>query len=459
MSHKGGKLRKQIWKVVHKATSHHMRPAKEKYIKDVILRTGDRNANEEIIKALMVRMEKHNWIVVLKALTIFHRCFVAGEEEFMAVMEDKSSQVFMLSTFKSRSPTSSPGPLTTFITKYAKYLDEKVSVVRLLGYQFEKNRNISKEIDLNAALKFIPKLQSQLNALCNCKIRSTPDNPLIIRSYMMLIKDSLVLYTMLHDSMVQLVELFWKIEKKLASKILQMYKLYVRETKVLIVIYDGARKKFFKELPTLNEAEESMIESMEKYVENLEEEDDDGSKVQEEIVTPEDIPEELISTTPGSSFVGSINDNYTNNENSDSSESSVEDEPIDNNDDIFKSIIQDFPNPSFGNQSGDKNDLLSIFKPTSVPHNTATYEEKISFIKSIPQTIIPMTNQSLQSPNPFGIPQTQQNNHINPFSDMVNPFANVIVSMTNQQTYSISNNEMGNPFTQNLNQGSNPFMN
>lgn len=59
---------------------------------------------------------------------------------------------------------------TVFVKKYAKYLEEKVSVLRLLGYQFEKNQDAVKNLKGQAVYKVIPKLQSQLNALLNCKV-------------------------------------------------------------------------------------------------------------------------------------------------------------------------------------------------------------------------------------------------------------------------------------------------
>jgi hypothetical protein len=57
-----------------------------------------------------------------------------------------------------------------FVKKYAKYLEEKVSVVRNLGFEFEKNKNVLKETKIPKAFRIIGKLQSQLNALLNCRV-------------------------------------------------------------------------------------------------------------------------------------------------------------------------------------------------------------------------------------------------------------------------------------------------
>lgn len=59
---------------------------------------------------------------------------------------------------------------TVFVKKYAKYLEEKVSVLRLLGFQFENQKDVCNGIKPPRAFKVVPKLQSQLNALLNCKV-------------------------------------------------------------------------------------------------------------------------------------------------------------------------------------------------------------------------------------------------------------------------------------------------
>jgi len=196
-----------------------------------------------------------------------------------------------------------------------------------------------------------------------------------------------------------------------------------------------------------------MIESMEKYVANLED-DEDGNKGQEYV---EDVPEELITTTPGGTTENI--QSFQNEQNSVSEDSSGGEDVDQETDTFFKSLI-DFPslNDTTGFQKpqfndGD-NDPFSIFKPTSVPHSTATYEERIQFIKNIPQTSVSMTTQSLQSPNPFQTNPQPQTTGINPFSDMVNPFANVITNMT---TSKFDQSLTPTPFTTTKTQG-NPFL-
>ena len=117
---------------------------------------------------------------MLKALMIFHRCFKNGDPAFMESLKSRSSLIFSLRGF---TQLASPSMLfllielisldnffTFFVKKYAKYLEEKLSVLRLLGFQFENQKDVCKNIKPPKAFKVVPKLQSQLNALLNCKV-------------------------------------------------------------------------------------------------------------------------------------------------------------------------------------------------------------------------------------------------------------------------------------------------
>lgn len=207
--------KKAIQLAIHKATSSKPKPSKEKHVKAIVLRTFPTdNSKEEIIRCLQQRMDKPNWAVVLKSLMIFHRLFRDGDPLFLETMKTRSHQVFGLNRFSSTVP--SQHTYTIFVKKYAKYLEEKCSVFRLLNYQFEKNKDSVENLKPPSCFKIVPKLQSQMNALLNCKMRSgsVGTNQLIHRTFILIVKDSLVLYSMLNQSILQLLDLFWQMKKK-----------------------------------------------------------------------------------------------------------------------------------------------------------------------------------------------------------------------------------------------------
>lgn len=269
------KSKKAISTSVYKATEHKAKPSKEKHVRAIILRSFNKDGSvEEIIRCLAKRLEKQNYAVVLKCLMIFHRCFRDGDASFIEAMKTRSNQVFALRHFSATAPPNHM--LTVFVKKYAKYLEEKVSVLRLLSFQFEKNKDAVKGLKPPKCFKTIPKLQSQLNALLNCKMRPqhVGNNQLIHRTYILLMKDSLSLYSMLNEGILQLLDMFWKMDRKNATRVLAIYKLFVKETDALIGLYEIG-KTFVRQLPEIHKAETGIIESMEKYIDTLPGNDDD----------------------------------------------------------------------------------------------------------------------------------------------------------------------------------------
>jgi len=275
----GNKNKTAIKTAVKKSTDRKMAPSKDKHVRAILMRSFVKDGSTElIIRYLSLRLEKTNWAVVLKALIIFHRCFRDGDSSFIETMKPRSSQIFALQKFSSTAPATHLH--TVFVKKYAKYLEEKVSVLRLLGFQFEKNTNAVRNLKPPKCFKIVPKLQSQLNALLNCKMRTqhVGQNPLIHRTYILIMKDSLILYQMLNEAIIQLLDMFWKMKKKNASKVVSIYKLFVKETDALIGLYEIG-KRFIRQLPEIKKADTAIIDSLEKHVDDLadDQSSDEGS--------------------------------------------------------------------------------------------------------------------------------------------------------------------------------------
>lgn len=261
----GGK-KAHIQTAVYKATSGTALPPKEKHIRTLVI-TTHQGGSEDVIKALGKRLDKSHWASVLKALMIFHRIFKDGAPSFIESLKGRAQQLFALRRFSTVAPANHI--YTVFVKKYAKYLEEKVSVVRNLGFEFEKNKNILKETKIPKAFKIIGKLQSQLNALLNCRIKSQNSNlnALISRCYVLLLNDSIILYGALNDGLLHLLDVYWKLHQKEAKKVVDIYKLFVKETDALINLYDIGRR-FIHKLPHVNKIETSIIEQMEAYAFN-----------------------------------------------------------------------------------------------------------------------------------------------------------------------------------------------
>jgi hypothetical protein len=81
------------------------------------------------------------------------------------------------------------------------------------------------------------------------------------------LNDSIILYGALNDGLLHLLDVYWKLHQKEAKKVVEIYKLFVKETDALINLYDIGRR-FIHKLPHVNKIETSIIEQMEAYAFN-----------------------------------------------------------------------------------------------------------------------------------------------------------------------------------------------
>jgi hypothetical protein len=208
------------------------------------------------------------------------------------------------------------------VQKYAKYLEENVSVLRLIGFNFERNKDSLKSLAPKEAFKRVPKLQSQLNALLNCKMRQhhIGRNALIISTYMLLLKDSLVLYPMLNVGVIGLIDQCFKMRKKEAQRVLDIYSLFVKETEALINLYDIS-KTFTNRLPPIHPAKATLIDVLNAHIAKMDDTGGDGDLSGEEGMVD---AHEMEPETDDSHFSTSTNGHGTNGGGGDDSDTSSE---------------------------------------------------------------------------------------------------------------------------------------
>jgi len=216
-------------------------------------------------------------------------------------------------------------------------------------------------------LKFLPKLQSQFNALCNCKITNVQKASLIIlRAYFLLLRDSIHLYNLLSEIVMKLYDNYKELSKKERSQFLEIFKLFVKETNAIIKIYDGA-KSISSSLPTVEKVDESLLEKLQGNVESGDtgEHDDNENQI--------DAPEEELLGTNKNLFLNTNNsllfNDQKNEEKSGSSESSEggEDDP-----NSFLSFFNSMPKTVIQNQPKN-NPFLKSVEPTPTPSTGGSF--------------------------------------------------------------------------------------
>eukprot|EP01128_Nolandella_sp_AFSM9_P004887 TRINITY_DN2296_c0_g1_i1.p1 TRINITY_DN2296_c0_g1~~TRINITY_DN2296_c0_g1_i1.p1 ORF type:complete len:507 (-),score=171.58 TRINITY_DN2296_c0_g1_i1:118-1602(-) len=421
-----GKDKKAIVRSVERATSKTTKPSKDKHVRIIILQTHKMSSIQDIIRALTKRLDKRHWAVVLKSLMIFHRLFRDGDKSLIEAMKSTSSVVFALRAFSASAP---PNHLfTVFVKKYAKYLEEKVSVLRLLGYQFEKDGSDAiKALKGDQWFKTIPKLQSQLNALLNCKMKSqhVGTHLLIHHTYILLCQDALLLYSQLNTAIKSLTHRFWKMGKKRATKTMNIYKLYVKETDALIGLYEIGRN-FIKQLPKVKKAELDIIDKMEDYVDDLESESEEES---------EEGPSDAVLNTRPQADYESDSSEYEDDSGSEGSSSEYEDSSEDEDEaqpDFMNNFFAGMPsgmaaNPFIGGGVPQASPYAITAGPGASPFaSSSPFTNSSSPFTTAPSSSSPFT--TAPSASPFGTNTfTSQTQSANAFgaqsSPAVNPFA------------------------------------
>jgi len=318
-----------------------------------------------------------------------------------------------------------------------------VSVVRNLCFEFEKNKNVLKETKIPKAFKIIGKLQSQLNALLNCRIKSQNSNlnALISRCYVLLLNDSIILYGALNDGLLHLLDVYWKLHQKEAKKVVDIYKLFVKETDALINLYEIGRR-FIHKLPHVNKIETSIIEQMENYAFNQAPKGSGG-----------DYEDDDIDDGGGYNNMNFLNTQAGNyDEGAYHGQGSVEDEDetgSDDEEDPFASFIQGTNNPFTG---------FSFSQP--VFQSPYAQPQANVFQAQQPTATNPFATNS--QANPFATHQVQPT-ATNPFATNTNatPFGQATAFSSQPQFHQPSPFGQGptttNPFATNTATATNPF--
>jgi len=365
-------------------------------------------------------------------LILVHNCFEEGSQDFESMIGEKSHHLFQLQRFKAFTSLSSASPLTVFITKYARYLEEKANVIKHHNCQFERNVEYFNGLSVSDAIKILPKLQSQFNSLCNCKITNAQKVSLIIlRSYFLLLRDSVTIYNILNQTILRIYDNFSTLTKSEAANFINIYKLFVKETNAIIKIYDGART-LSGSLPTLEKVDESVITKLEQNVHKLSNVEKDGDSNVTNNVT-----EDLIGTK---GLLFNTNSFAQNNENSGSDDNSSGEDPDQNIIDIFKpSTVTISNNPKTFNPFLDDIPPTTNFSVPTTPTNgnliniTSTYKSQQTSPSLDPFASL-FTQTPTQTPTSTTVPHNPFNNN-----ETYNPFITNNTNINNQPKKDSSN--------------------
>ncbi|CAO0797905.1 unnamed protein product [Mucor circinelloides] len=261
---------------VRKATRLDYNPPKQKHLQTLISLTFQSPGNAaSIIDLLDRRLRENSWIIIFKVLIIIHTLMRLGDgEKVISYVETKPSA---LDTSKLREKSSGVVHIQN-IYLYTAYLEQKVIAYRHLRVDYVKNTMGSKEGRLrhlsvkDGLLKETVVLQKQIGTLLKSNfILEDVDNNISLYAYRLLVEDLLVLFQVINESIVNILEHYFAMDKSDARTSLEIYKRFAKQTEDTISFLDRARRlqnDLNISIPTVKHAPLSLAAALQEYLDD-----------------------------------------------------------------------------------------------------------------------------------------------------------------------------------------------
>uniref|UniRef100_UPI0037E960D3 clathrin coat assembly protein AP180-like n=1 Tax=Semicossyphus pulcher TaxID=241346 RepID=UPI0037E960D3 len=271
-------------RAVCKATTHEVMAPKKKHLEYLVSATNTTNVNiPQMADTLFERATNASWVVVFKALVTSHHMCVHGNERFIQYLASRTS-LFNLSNFIDK--TGSHGyDMSTFIRRYGRYLNEKAFAYRQMAFDFTRVKKgaegVMRTMTTEKLLKGMPVLQTQIDTLLEFDVHPKElNNGIINAAFLLLFKDLVKLFASYNDGIINLLEKYFKMKKSDCKEALEIYKRFLtRVTKIgefmKLAETVGVDKN---DIPDINYAPSSILESLETHMNGLEDVKGGGKK-------------------------------------------------------------------------------------------------------------------------------------------------------------------------------------
>lgn len=269
-------------KSVCKATTEEVIGPKKKHLDYLLQCTNEPNVSiPQLANLLIERTQNQAWVIVFKALITVHTLMCYGNERFTQYLASSNCK-FNLSGFLDKTGTTDQPQLSydmsTFIRRYAKYINEKAISYRTVAFDFckvkrGKNEGAVRTLNTDQLLKTLPVLQQHLDALLDFDCTASElNNGVINAAFMLLFRDLIRLFACYNDGIINLLEKYFDMNKKQCRDALDCYKKFLirmdRVSEFLKVAEAVGMDK--SEIPDLKQAPSSLLEALEGHLASLE---------------------------------------------------------------------------------------------------------------------------------------------------------------------------------------------
>ncbi|XP_043218755.1 phosphatidylinositol-binding clathrin assembly protein LAP-like isoform X1 [Amphibalanus amphitrite] len=262
-------------KAVCKATTEELLGPKKKHLDYLLHCTNEPNVSiPQMANLLIERTQNSSWVVVFKSLITVHHLMCYGNERFTQYLASSNCN-FQLGSFLDKTGGYD---MSTYIRRYAKYLNEKAMSYRAVAFDFCKVKRGKEEGTLRSMaaeklLKTLPVLQNQIDALLefDCSPNELT-NGVMNTAFMFLFRDLIRLFACYNDGIINLLEKYFEMNKKQCREGLDLYKKFlIRMDKVAEFLKVAERIGVDKgEIPDLAKAPSSLLDALEQHLGHLE---------------------------------------------------------------------------------------------------------------------------------------------------------------------------------------------
>ncbi|KAJ4357505.1 uncharacterized protein N0V89_002081 [Didymosphaeria variabile] len=263
---------------------------KSKYVEHILVATHAGEAGVgEIFRALTNRLRDSTWTIVYKSLIIVHLMIREGEPEVTLKFLSKNPRRtlainhFTEGTCTERNTGDTDGYMSCYtgrggaiwganIRNYAEYLlcraeqygATKMDYVRA-GEGRLKRLNIEKGL-----LRETESVQDQIKFLLRCEpFHEEPENEITLTAFRLLTMDLLVLFHVMNEGTINVLEHYFELSKPDAKRALDIYRTFVKQTDLVVQYLSVARLHEHStrlEIPKIKHAPTSLTQALEEYL-------------------------------------------------------------------------------------------------------------------------------------------------------------------------------------------------
>jgi len=269
---------------VVKATNHDVTPPKEKHVRtmrEIVSSSPNRKKVTYIVHALYERLIAPNesWLVVLKALMVFHKLLKAdGEAGFKQEMlrykeKRKLTELLRLNNFSDKSRKET-WDYSAFVRVYSSYLEERVHVFETIKFDVDRDgggTNVRfKTASGQELLTELPKVQKLLQRILACLPEgAAAESEVIMEAMRWILTECFRLYRVISEGIINLAEQFFEMDRVDASKALEMYRESINSSSQMQIFFNAIQSMSIGrqiQFPQLTSPPEDFIRQMEEYV-------------------------------------------------------------------------------------------------------------------------------------------------------------------------------------------------